>query len=291
MADNVGDDQPHGELSRRSVILPVPFVPQQRVWDCGLACCAMVLSWRQHQEVTLEDTYGAFLRHSLHFSAGPPAPSTWTLDLLGILIASDHGLDVSSPASHTQGLLFSTVAEGMDPGRYENIGYYADTLAEDAERLGRVLSYAKEKSWPIVRRHVPLKEVLDDLMTGQVAYIALVDAKCLRCPCSSMTVRCVQVAAECVERCCMQASGCCCSGGRSPLDTVENDSASAAAGVSSLLFLGHFIVLCGYDPHNRLLVYRNPAKQQAGLCVMDAAVWEKARRRRGTDEDLIRVHV
>lgn len=51
-------------------------------------------------------------------------------------------------------------------------------------------------------------------------------------------------------------------------------------------YLGHFVVLCDYDPKTDLFMYRDPGSS-ASACFMRSADLEQARRSLGTDEDLI----
>jgi hypothetical protein len=57
----------------------------------------------------------------------------------------------------------------------------------------------------------------------------------------------------------------------------------------ALPFVGHFVVLCGVDTISRKIVFRDPANWRGGYCAVPIPDFERARRRRGTDEDLIEV--
>ena len=49
-------------------------------------------------------------------------------------------------------------------------------------------------------------------------------------------------------------------------------------------YLGHFIILIGYDPTEDLFVYRDPAIDDA-FCTISADDLDKARQSEGTDHD------
>lgn len=51
-------------------------------------------------------------------------------------------------------------------------------------------------------------------------------------------------------------------------------------------YMGHYIILCGYDQRIRKFLYRNPAFKDR-VCFMSFEAMDKARKANGTDEDII----
>ncbi|XP_065082601.1 protein GUCD1 [Ochlerotatus camptorhynchus] len=51
-------------------------------------------------------------------------------------------------------------------------------------------------------------------------------------------------------------------------------------------YMGHYIILCGYDQRIRKFIYRNPAFKDR-VCFMSYEAMDKARKANGTDEDII----
>lgn len=51
-------------------------------------------------------------------------------------------------------------------------------------------------------------------------------------------------------------------------------------------YLGHFIVVIGYDNESKRILYRNSAKAYC-LCTIDYHVFEEARKSYGTDQDIL----
>lgn len=54
--------------------------------------------------------------------------------------------------------------------------------------------------------------------------------------------------------------------------------------LTSLLLVGHFIVLIGYDPTEDLFIYRDPAANDE-FCTISADDLDEARQSEGTDHD------
>ncbi|XP_055388122.1 protein GUCD1 isoform X2 [Condylostylus longicornis] len=54
-------------------------------------------------------------------------------------------------------------------------------------------------------------------------------------------------------------------------------------------YLGHYVVICGYDLIKRKVLYRNPA-QDDHVCVTSVDAMDRARKAYGTDEDVIFIY-
>ncbi|XP_055535335.1 protein GUCD1 isoform X2 [Wyeomyia smithii] len=54
-------------------------------------------------------------------------------------------------------------------------------------------------------------------------------------------------------------------------------------------YMGHYIILCGYDQRIRKFIYRNPAFKNK-VCFMSFEAIESARKASGTDEDIVLIY-
>ncbi|XP_053688115.1 protein GUCD1 [Sabethes cyaneus] len=54
-------------------------------------------------------------------------------------------------------------------------------------------------------------------------------------------------------------------------------------------YMGHYIILCGYDQRIRKFMYRNPAFKDK-ICFMPFEAVERARKVSGTDEDIVLIY-
>ncbi|XP_055631320.1 protein GUCD1 isoform X2 [Toxorhynchites rutilus septentrionalis] len=53
-------------------------------------------------------------------------------------------------------------------------------------------------------------------------------------------------------------------------------------------YMGHYIIICGYDERIQKFIYRNPAFRD--ICYMSFEAMDRARKVNGTDEDLILIY-
>lgn len=84
---------------------------QKYDWDCGVACCAMILNWLGIESSTLYN-------HPLAQLGSP----LWTIDLL--LLLHDHNVET----------LMITKSLGVKP-HHEDIAWYATSINHDKERI------------------------------------------------------------------------------------------------------------------------------------------------------------
>ncbi len=80
----------------------------------------------------------------------------------------------------------------------------------------------------------------------------------------------------------------CCFGTSASFDeeALERRVQSELVRASRSKFLGHFVVLVGYDSMRQRIFYRNPASSKQ-LCFTTYICFEVARRSFGTDQDII----
>jgi hypothetical protein len=179
--------------------------------------------------------------------------SVWTIDVAHLLARA--GLPVT----------LTTVTPGANPA-YEGEAFYSPTLARDAARVARLVAAAPAAGVDVQRRRVTAGELGARLLGGEEAVVALVDRRALAAA--------------------WPPSGAWGGGGGGAL------SASSSSTTSSSGYMGHYVVLCGYDPATHTFALRDPAAHAgpAPLRVPGAAL-DAARTAFGTDEDLLIVRV
>jgi len=131
----------------------VPHVRQAFNWDCGLACCLMVLRALGVADVSL-----ASLRERC------PTKSIWTIDLAHLL--AGFGAEVH----------FSTVTLGANPG-FAGESFYAGSMAEDGRRVERLFREAGAAGICVQCRSIPAAELARLVASGHFLVVALVDKR------------------------------------------------------------------------------------------------------------------
>ena len=131
----------------------MPHVRQAFNWDCGLACCLMVL-----RALGVVDASLASLRERC------PTKSIWTIDLAHLL--AGFGAEVH----------FSTVTLGANPG-FAGESFYAGSMAEDGRRVERLFREAGAAGVCVQRRSIPAAELARLVASGNFLVVALVDKR------------------------------------------------------------------------------------------------------------------
>ncbi|XP_065172524.1 protein GUCD1 [Atheta coriaria] len=148
---------------------------------------------------------------------------------------------------------FYTLTLGAHTG-YKQAAFYSSIFASDEDRVNRRFAEAEALGLRVRRSSLTLAGVLARLRRGPA--IALIDSSRVACPVCKRNRLSVEL------RKCLPI----------PLPAPA--------------YLGHFIVLCGYDLRSRAIYYRNPARHDH-YCVMSLETFEESRRAFGTDEDII----
>uniref|UniRef100_T1IM08 Protein GUCD1 n=1 Tax=Strigamia maritima TaxID=126957 RepID=T1IM08_STRMM len=145
--------------------------------------------------------------------------------------------------------IYYTVTVGVNPD-YKTEKFYKDNFLANEFRVNDKFKDAINNNIVVIKRSLMLNEILHHIACGNPA-IVLVNSNLIDCSsCGSVLSGWTQYFSR------------------------------------LLSFTGHFILLCGYDENNLQLMYRNPAKHDK-VCLMSYEIFEKARRCRGTDEDII----
>ncbi|CAO3597183.1 unnamed protein product [Absidia cylindrospora] len=173
--------------------------------------------------------------------------SVWTIDLAFLL------------RKYVQDFTYYTSYFGSRK-EYQDDHFYQDEFDQDQIRVNRLFSIAKSSSIHVVRMVLPLDDFKRFLYCKKFTMIVLVNARYLKCPICKENQSCVLSA-------CSQLNGI--------LNKVKGND-----------YLGHFVVLIGYDPIDDVFIYRDPATGDS-YCVISAEDLDHARQAEGTDHDCI----
>lgn len=176
-----------------------------------------------------------------------PVNCVWTIDLAFLL------------RNYVQDFTYYTSYFGSRK-EYQDQKFYQDNFSEDEKRVNRLFAIAKSRSVHIVRMMLPLDDFKRFLYCKKFAIITLVNARLLRC------------------HLCRKHGGC--------LGSVCVQLDMLLERFKGNDYLGHFIVLIGYDPTEDLFIYRDPAVKD-NFCTILASDLDDARQSEGTDNDCI----
>ena len=145
---------------------------QQSSWDCGLACCDMVLSaagLQQQPGLLCSSARAAAVSAAAGSAAAADSqpPHLWTVDLS--LLLAQRGLQHS----------YLTTCAGVNP-QHAGLPFYS-SLDQDAARLPLLFQQARALGVAVQEQHWELSSVLPLLSASSHACIALVDARLLAC--------------------------------------------------------------------------------------------------------------
>jgi|MDTB01.1.fsa_nt_gb hypothetical protein len=102
-------------------------VPQEFLWDCGIATSSMVLRW--YKKTKGEE----FIDTPLEWEDATPL---WTIDLFVFL--KNRGVSA----------VMSTSVRGIEPG-HSDIEWYSEHMDKDRERVMHLFKLAEQKGWAI----------------------------------------------------------------------------------------------------------------------------------------------
>ena len=223
--------------------------------------------------------------------------STWTIDLCYIL------------SRFKVKFKYTTITLGVDPG-YIKENFYDKVLAKDSGRVNTRFEKAESNGMDITETTVTLQEIIDHLdKTGPV--IVLTNANLLTCTQCSNYISCYP---SCFSSVSYQAE---------MITVLQHFSALLtyyfpglikliwtflSSSISSILtyhfnllrqifkldswnsyhdsYQGHYVVLVGFDPNTKEVLYRNPTVRDK-VCHMPYDSLEESRTAYGTDEDVI----
>ncbi|KNC96516.1 uncharacterized protein SPPG_08105 [Spizellomyces punctatus DAOM BR117] len=276
-----------------ATLASVPHCQQLSSWDCGLACVSMVLS-ALGQKHSLMD-----LRKEC------PLESVWTIDLAYILRRFS-----------VEDFTYYTSYIGVN-WQYSSKEFYRDTWTLDRRRVQSLFAAAHDNRVRVVGLTLALDDIRRFLLSTVYAVIMLVDLRLLRCrKCKSKSKwswcrdsgESVVVGGNKMEESIPFRPG----EGRSGVAARSSPSSPPSTSRSLFLttfscfawcgqksyamlgasddFIGHYIVLIGYDSDHDFFYYRDPGTE-SDLCMIEGDDLESARMNSGTDHDLVVVRV
>lgn len=135
----------------------VIHVPQEEDWDCGLACCTMVLRFLGREDLPAS------------LSALVSSKFLWTIDVS--LILRQCGVERQT---------YFTAYPGVNP-THSTLKYYTGDHSEDESRVARLFQEAPTLGLFIKESTPTLEHIVLALAARRAMYIALVDANLLQC--------------------------------------------------------------------------------------------------------------
>ncbi|KAI8587173.1 Guanylyl cyclase [Geranomyces variabilis] len=139
--------------------------------------------------------------------------------------------------------------------QYTRTRFYSATLSRDRQRIHALFAGAHERNIRVVAWTLPLDDMIRFLDSARYAILVLVDLALLTCR-------------EC----------------------GHGWARRRTRGDSETRFVGHYVLLVGYDARTDRFLYRDPGTAHE-LCAVDADRLDEARRADGTDCDAIVVRV
>ncbi|GAB1607204.1 hypothetical protein Ahia01_001003700 [Argonauta hians] len=141
------------DCATTSIITTIPFQPQRYNWDCGLACCCMVLRYLG------KDVSSVYQSDLDRLQCGQ---SVWTIHLAYLL--KHHGVKTD----------FFTVTLGVDHS-YAEQKFYQKHFDADEMKINRLFHSASAAGVSVTMRSVELSTILHHLQDGHLV-ICLVDS-------------------------------------------------------------------------------------------------------------------
>ncbi|KAI9100620.1 Guanylylate cyclase-domain-containing protein [Phlyctochytrium arcticum] len=236
----------------------VPHVRQMASWDCGLACISMIL-------------LALGMEHSLlGLGEDVASESVWTIDMAYLL--QKFGV---------KDFTYYTSYIGVN-WQYVTKDFYRDTLEQDRRRVHSLFAAARENQVRVICLTLALDDIRRFLLSTVYAVVVLVDLRMVRCktcrrgswgkwrwPWRRVVSMGETAGAEFHDQ-----------------PPVSVTTTNSIYGSTRHDFIGHYIVLIGYDVDEDRFYYRDPGTE-AELCCMDADDFERARGGCGTDYDVI----
>jgi hypothetical protein len=252
-----------------SLTLLEPFVNVRQVddFDCGIACLLSVLASLADDDPRLRASRQQLLD-------AVQTRSIWTVDL-AVLLVDVCRFELSDVA------FFTSAPEA--PASHADLAFYArDDYANEAMRINA--AFAKARALGIAIGEPVSQDAILSWLDGDHCVILLVGALLLDCcSCDELRNELVPLLPESVVARLGFSSA--------SLTPLFKRPDGAEAESNSCDYQGHFITLVGVDRVNELVFFANPSKRRVELCCMSFATMERARRQRGTDEDVIRIRV
>ncbi|XP_061163337.1 protein GUCD1-like [Saccostrea echinata] len=165
-------DQNQDVFQEERLLLKLETCMQIYSWDCGLACCCMVLRYLG------KDDSCVYTSDLDELQCGQ---SIWTIDLGYLLLKYKVRVE------------FSTVTLGVDD-QYARKPFYMRNFDKDAERVSKKFAEASQSGLDVSKRSLSIKDIVNHLSGGNLL-ICLVDWSSLEC------IWCDRVKQHCLNWC------------------------------------------------------------------------------------------
>ena len=283
---------------------PPPHIQQRHEWDCGIACIAMLYSAVLRSSSTESPTELRDDPHSIYdivmeewtrqcpTDGCAPCESVWTIDLFFLI----HRLVEQLPHPRNLSVQLQYCTKQIEiSSTYASMPFYQSNLKEDTKRVVQLFHTAQSSGWDIRECHLDVSDIVSQLVRGDTLFVALVNVFQLQCTCQHGEERKSAGEGDEVRPSSSEsdegrggAPTSCCASIRKCAGIFGGVVAAAASSLPSL-YVGHYILLCGYDAVRQRVRYRNPCSSVASgsFCWEGLANFDSARRAIGTDEDLI----
>lgn len=267
-------------LERKSkiVVVPVPVVTQKFDFDCGYACVAMVsrcvarfprpasccsIIRGKRRRVFRRNRFLVFALCLARRWLQSPAQYVNTKDLLHSPWTVDLCVELRKINPKTR-FVYSTGFVGVRRD-YEQLAFYRDEINDDRERVSRLFTEADQRGISVKQRILSDEELRAHLDMGNISIVLIDSVKLI--------------------------------GQQSRYDkpptTSEKLISSFLLSAANLIsfgtdYMGHYVVLCGYDESRDCALIRNPSFE--GLFAVPWSAFSRARHAFGTDDDVILVY-
>lgn len=118
------------------------FINQKMTWDCGLACCNMLLKWSlydYHNAVIDNNKFKNELNQITELITFPNKNNPlWTIELFYLLKDYEDFIDIA----------MYTLYKGINP-IHNSINWYSDSLQKDTEYIQEKFDHASLKHWKV----------------------------------------------------------------------------------------------------------------------------------------------
>ncbi|EDV24101.1 uncharacterized protein TRIADDRAFT_57249 [Trichoplax adhaerens] len=159
---------------------------------------------------------------------------------------------------------FFTTTLGADPN-YNTMNYYNDQFEADKIRINKLFKLAPSHGIQIIKRTVSIDEIIDHIAKNNVA-IVLINAYIVRC----------------LDRSDIKAKM-----KKKMFSTISDKILSLR--IFSNKFLGHFVVVCGFNRREKIIYYKDPGSD-CDICAALLVNFDAARHSYGTDDDILFIY-
>jgi hypothetical protein len=271
----------------------IKHLEQKTKNDCGIACLKMAIDYvHKNGKLIVSEEIGSPQKNVDHLLKELKISdlSLWTIDLAHVcsLMNIKHQM--------------YTITYGVDDN-YSSEHFYSADKSFDVEkqRISEKFDKASDLGICVVKKSITLDFIKNKINQNCVC-IVLVNAAVLNGINVNLTddnllVLNDDLYSKCLkknstnnkETCCL-FNPFCCSSNKSNYDDFASMQSSLEVSSDKINYLGHFIVLIGYDDDKRLIFYRNPASNRT-FSLTSYLNFEAARKSYGTDQDIFFVYI